>query len=277
MTKDILRKEKIPFVQIPKSILDSRDISIGAKGMYTYLSSKPDNWKFNLSSMMKHDLHESERVIRKYIKELIDEKWVIKETVRVNGKFSHTIYHMKMNLTALQKTTHGKMKCDSSTDDSSTDDGCPTNNNKDNNNNKDKSNNKDYNMSISDVSRMNPPEETSFEESVFLRIWKKYPHKKQKSVAKAAYEKLVEKVDLEKLSDFVISYCPTTWMKDYEVGLSSVFNGIRLAGDNKYYLLWMDYLGHNVTNPSAVNKYKKGELSLQEIIKRTKKIFLVVK
>ena len=58
------------FTIVDNSVLNSLDLSLGAKGLYAFLNSKPDGWDFSyrgLSSQLK----ETERVLAKFVKELV--------------------------------------------------------------------------------------------------------------------------------------------------------------------------------------------------------------
>jgi hypothetical protein len=54
---------------IPDEILNSKDLSLSAKGLYGYLQSKPDGWKFSINRMSLQ-LKEGKDAIRKAVLEL---------------------------------------------------------------------------------------------------------------------------------------------------------------------------------------------------------------
>jgi hypothetical protein len=54
---------------IPNEILNSKELSLSAKGLYGYLQSKPDGWRFSISRMASQ-LKEGKDAIRRAILEL---------------------------------------------------------------------------------------------------------------------------------------------------------------------------------------------------------------
>lgn len=60
-----------PYSQIANSILNDRELSLKAKGLYAFMYSKPDDWNFTASSMAAQ-LKESRKTILKMLKELKD-------------------------------------------------------------------------------------------------------------------------------------------------------------------------------------------------------------
>ncbi len=67
--KQIIKKKGIPFTQIANSMLDDKEISLKAKGLFAFMYSKPETWNFTLSSMSKQ-LKEGTESIRSAITEL---------------------------------------------------------------------------------------------------------------------------------------------------------------------------------------------------------------
>lgn len=47
MSKINFRKQLVPFTQVANSTIVDPSLSLKAKGLYTYLQSKPDGWDFN--------------------------------------------------------------------------------------------------------------------------------------------------------------------------------------------------------------------------------------
>jgi len=60
---------KTHFSQIPNSLLNSKVISLKAKGLWSYMQSKDVDWNFTIASMAKQ-LKEDERAIMSAMKEL---------------------------------------------------------------------------------------------------------------------------------------------------------------------------------------------------------------
>ncbi|QWU98528.1 helix-turn-helix domain-containing protein [Francisella salimarina] len=64
-----------PFTQIDNQLINSRTLSIKAKGLYTYMKSKPKNWKFTIRSIASQ-LPEGKRSIGNALKELKEYGWI---------------------------------------------------------------------------------------------------------------------------------------------------------------------------------------------------------
>jgi hypothetical protein len=82
----ILKKSfKINFTQVPNEIINDKNVSLKAKGLYLYMVSKPDNWEFSFKGMSTQ-LLESIPAIMKIIDELIKFGYMEKIKSRVNGR-----------------------------------------------------------------------------------------------------------------------------------------------------------------------------------------------
>jgi DNA-binding MarR family transcriptional regulator len=68
---------------IPNEILNSEKLSLKAKGLFAYLQSKPNEWKFSISRMSSQ-LKEGKDAIRDAIKEL--EKFGLLKRIPVKDK-----------------------------------------------------------------------------------------------------------------------------------------------------------------------------------------------
>lgn len=91
MTKAVIRNNFKYFTQISNYILCDNKISLGAKGLYAYLFSKPDNWQFFYSIIMT-ETKESKDKIRNYLKELIDNGYIVKTQIKTEkGQFAGLI------------------------------------------------------------------------------------------------------------------------------------------------------------------------------------------
>lgn len=53
MNKINFKKEKIPFTQVANEVLNDKNLSFKAKGLYAYLYSKPDDWDFETNRISK--------------------------------------------------------------------------------------------------------------------------------------------------------------------------------------------------------------------------------
>lgn len=119
--EDKLVKQQVPFTQISNDLINDKDISLKAKGVYCFMFSKPTNWKFTVKSMAKQ-LVEGERAIMSAISELKKHYWVSYEK-QPNGTGIYKIYARK-NDPNLQNPNLGfssmlKQQCISNTDSNS--------------------------------------------------------------------------------------------------------------------------------------------------------------
>jgi predicted transcriptional regulator len=68
----------------PNDLLNNPTISLRAKGLYAYIQSKPDNWKFSVDRMAKQ-LKEGADAIRTAIKELENAGYLERHSVKSDG------------------------------------------------------------------------------------------------------------------------------------------------------------------------------------------------
>jgi hypothetical protein len=88
------------FSTIPNQLIIDTTISTGARILYCYIVSKPDNWEIFNAEIAKTLQIGSEKTIAKYWKELINTGWIsrereINEKKQYNGGFVYTIYEIK--------------------------------------------------------------------------------------------------------------------------------------------------------------------------------------
>lgn len=84
-------KQHIPFTQVANDILNNPEISAKAKGLYSYLYSKPDGWKFSASRIQK-DFADGKRSIMSGLQELED-KELLQRTKNADGTMDyHLLY-----------------------------------------------------------------------------------------------------------------------------------------------------------------------------------------
>jgi len=83
------------FWQIPHHILYDENMSFAAKWLWWYIQSKPDNWDFS-SHRIIQETKESLNSVKKYLKELEDNWYLIRRRVRKeNGTFD-VIYQLDL-------------------------------------------------------------------------------------------------------------------------------------------------------------------------------------
>jgi hypothetical protein len=83
-----------PYVMLNKAVLEDRNLSWGAKGLWAYLMSKPDNWNISASHLAKVFLGKKggERAIYSLINELIAEGYCKRTQSNEGGSFGKVIY-----------------------------------------------------------------------------------------------------------------------------------------------------------------------------------------
>ena len=60
---------KQEFTIIENEIIDEKDLSLEAKGLFLYFASKPDDWKFSLEEILSENKISRKKLLR-IIKEL---------------------------------------------------------------------------------------------------------------------------------------------------------------------------------------------------------------
>ena len=82
------------FGIIAKLVMQDRNLSLCAKGVYAYFCSYAGagNICFPSRKKMCYDLGISQNTLSKYLKELIKSSYVSCEQIKENGKFSHNVY-----------------------------------------------------------------------------------------------------------------------------------------------------------------------------------------
>jgi hypothetical protein len=79
-------KRNTPFVQIDKTPLQDKNLSLKAKGLLAYLLSLPDNWQIYVSELQNHSKDGRDSTTTA-LNELIENKYVLREKKREKGKF----------------------------------------------------------------------------------------------------------------------------------------------------------------------------------------------
>ena len=70
-----ITKDRKSFAQIPNDLLNNLSISLAAKGLYSFMESKPSSWNFTIRSMAKQ-LKEGETAITTALNELKKFGWL---------------------------------------------------------------------------------------------------------------------------------------------------------------------------------------------------------
>lgn len=75
----------------PNAVLNDKNLSLKAKGLYIYLFSKPDGWEFHID-IMQSELKESKGQIYSVLKELIRAGYIVRNQMNENGRFGGIVY-----------------------------------------------------------------------------------------------------------------------------------------------------------------------------------------
>lgn len=76
---------KANFSIIVNAIVNDPSLSAGAKGVYCYLASKPNDWQFYIEDIAKH-FSDSPAKIKRFIKELETTGWLVRRTEARKGQ-----------------------------------------------------------------------------------------------------------------------------------------------------------------------------------------------
>ena len=159
-----ISKYDIGFTQVSNTVLYNNKLSLKAKGLYTYLFSKPEGWQFHASVMQK-ELEESAKTIRTIINELVDKGYVKRTQYNEGGKFGGNLYEFIPpcdQIPCTQKSVCGKSGTHNNTN--------PSTNTK-------------------NLNTLPPIPENGFED--WYRV---YPRKISKACAKKSYSSALKKV-----------------------------------------------------------------------------------
>jgi hypothetical protein len=87
-------KRDCPFVQIDRQLFEDEDLSWKAKGLLSYLLSKPDDWEVYINQLTSASA-DGRHSTRSGIKELIEAGYIVRERDRSeDGTFEGYTYHM---------------------------------------------------------------------------------------------------------------------------------------------------------------------------------------
>lgn len=91
--------DDIPFTQVANVVLNDKKLSMRAKGLYSYLYSKPQNWDFS-SDRIKDDFTDGKRAILATLKEL-EKSGYLQRIKRSNGRVDYHLVYSQSAQTAL--------------------------------------------------------------------------------------------------------------------------------------------------------------------------------
>ena len=163
MERQNFRKDKVPFTQVANQVLNDKNLSAKAKGLYAYLYSKPEGWDFALDRICL-DFKDGRKSVYSGIQELEGNGYLIRE----KQKTGRTIYLLKSQLTKID-IREGKPVAHNGNEPfwQSAKKGSISN------------------KDIKVIKSISNKENILFEE-----FWKEYPVKKEKKKAKEKFERL---------------------------------------------------------------------------------------
>jgi hypothetical protein len=90
-------KHKHPFAKVPNFILCNPDLSLKAKGLCSYILSKPRHWVFKIANVLQ-EIKEGLEAFNNAVKELLENGIMTKITTRDGaGRFKGTIYKIDLD------------------------------------------------------------------------------------------------------------------------------------------------------------------------------------
>lgn len=90
----VVKNRENPYVMINKAFLSNNEMSWKAKGILSYLLSKPDNWEVRIGDLIKQST-DGRDAVYSGLKELEKFGYIVKELIRdKNGKFSQVVYNI---------------------------------------------------------------------------------------------------------------------------------------------------------------------------------------
>lgn len=89
MNKIDFRKQNIPFTQVANGVLFDKKLSLGAKGLYSYLYSKPDGWDFS-EVRIANESKNGRNSVRTALKELESSGYLLRYKL-ANGRMVYKV------------------------------------------------------------------------------------------------------------------------------------------------------------------------------------------
>jgi len=105
------------FTMTPNHIINNEEISLKAKGLYTFMASKPDGWVFSLNGL-ESQLKESRKSILNIMDELMQGRYLDKIKKRENGRQAANAYvlHAEPEAVTKVKSQTTEVPCNSNSD-----------------------------------------------------------------------------------------------------------------------------------------------------------------
>ena len=84
----IKNRVKENFTMVVNEVLNNENLSLKAKGLYSFLCSKPDDWDFSYDGLSVQ-LKEGEKALRSAVRELVEAKLLLRvQKPKMNGYFT---------------------------------------------------------------------------------------------------------------------------------------------------------------------------------------------
>lgn len=100
-----LKKQEVPYTQVPNNILNDEKLSFALKGLFSYIQGKPDGWEFS-AFRIAQDTEESKTTIKRMLAKLIKSGHLIRHKHQ-SGKITYsTVFFPKCQI-ATVPNSHG--------------------------------------------------------------------------------------------------------------------------------------------------------------------------
>ena len=83
-------KQVVPFTQVPNNLLYNPEISFKAKGIWAYMSAKPDGWHFS-ADRIAEETKEERKAILAGLKELSGAGYITAKKLK-DGRIEYTLH-----------------------------------------------------------------------------------------------------------------------------------------------------------------------------------------
>ena len=84
------KKQVVPFTQVPNNLLYNPDISFKAKGLWAYMSAKPEGWYFS-ADRIAEETKEERKAILAGLKELSENGYITAKK-KSDGRIEYTLH-----------------------------------------------------------------------------------------------------------------------------------------------------------------------------------------
>jgi len=106
--KQNFKKQEVDFTQVKNAILENKELSLKAKGLFAYLYSKPDGWDFS-HKRIALEMKESSNTIAKILKELEKNGYLKRKRLHTGRMNYFIMYEPHTKKATYQKSQRGKV------------------------------------------------------------------------------------------------------------------------------------------------------------------------